>query len=322
VARVSLLDRAAISLYALAFYLWKTVAPVNLAPLYELPERIDPLSWPYLAAAAVALAVSAAAIRLRRRWPALAAAWVAYVVTLLPVLGIVQNGFQIAADRYTYLASLGGALLIGGGLRRWLLAGGPRAIAEQRLVPAAAGATVVGLVLAALTWEQAQVWRDSLTLWTHALRASPSSLAHSNLGVLRARQGRRAEAVDHFQQALAIRPGDAELYTNLGAALAEQGRPAEAAEHFRRALALTPGSSPAHNNLGNALLQQGQVAEAIQHYENALRISPGDAEAHNNLGQALARQGRVAEAAGHFRRALTLRPDFRAAQSNLDRLQK
>src|SRR5438034_5921073 len=99
IAAVGVGDRVAISVYSLAFYLWKMAAPLKLSPLYELPERIEPLSRPYLGAAAVVAAVSAAALLLRRRWPALAAVWVGYVVILLPVLGIVQHGWQCAADR-------------------------------------------------------------------------------------------------------------------------------------------------------------------------------------------------------------------------------
>ncbi len=322
VATVGILDRLVISTYALAFYLWKLLAPVRLSALYELPDRIDPAAWPYVLAALVVAALSVAAFRLRRRWPAPAAVWVSYIVILLPVLGIVQNGFQIAADRYTYLASIGWALLAGGGLRLALRGPAlPGSKDGRRLVALGGGAAAVVIVLAVLTWQQTHVWRDSRSLWTHALGVEPSSMAHSNVGVLLARQGRAAEAAEHFQRALAIKPRDAELYTNLGAALAQQGRPGQAAEQFRRALALTPGSPLAHTNLGNALAQQGQLDEALQHYRESLRVNPDDPDTHHSLGQALVRLGRPAEAVDHFRRALALRPDFRSARNSLERIE-
>ena len=103
-------QRAAVSVYGLAFYLWKTLVPIGLSPLYALPRSVDPLALPFVFSGVVVLALSAAAVIMRRRWPWLAAAWSAYVVTALPVLGVFQNGPQIAADRYTYLPVLGWAL--------------------------------------------------------------------------------------------------------------------------------------------------------------------------------------------------------------------
>src|SRR3989454_4226179 len=98
------------------FYLWKTVAPVNLSPLYELPLTVNPWARPFLLSYGLVLAITAIVLALRRRVPGLPAAWVAYIVVLLPVLGIFQSGPQITADRYTYLAGLGWAILAGAGL--------------------------------------------------------------------------------------------------------------------------------------------------------------------------------------------------------------
>src|SRR2546426_9900768 len=92
------------------------VVPVTLSPLYELPRTLDPLAPPFILSYALVLAITAVVLALRRRVPGLPAAWVAYVVILLPVLGIVQSGPQIAADRYTYLAGLGWAILASAGL--------------------------------------------------------------------------------------------------------------------------------------------------------------------------------------------------------------
>src|SRR3989449_8165700 len=115
-AQLSVPGRLAISAYGLSFYLWKMVVPVNLSPVYELRPPVNPWATPFLLSYGLVLVITATVLALRRRVPGLLAAWLAYIVVLLPVLGIVQSGPQIAADRYTYLAGLGWAILAGAGL--------------------------------------------------------------------------------------------------------------------------------------------------------------------------------------------------------------
>src|SRR5438445_12191337 len=218
-AQLSLPGRLVVSAYGLGFYLWKMVVPVNLSPLYELPRTMDPVAPPFIVSYALVLAITAIVLALRRPVPGLPAAWVAYVVVLLPVLGIFQSGPQIAADRYTYLAGLGWATLAGAGVL-WCWG------ATRLLLP---GSTVYALVgLAVLTWTQVHVWHDSKRLWTHALAIDPNSpVAQNNLGTALAQQGRLAEAIDRYQRALQIRPNYAEAHHNWGHVLAQQGRLAE-----------------------------------------------------------------------------------------------
>jgi Tfp pilus assembly protein PilF len=305
---LSVPGRLAVSAYGLSFYLWRMIAPVNLSPLYEL-RAWNPWATPSLLSYGVVVALSALAWALRRRVPGLAAAWLAYVATLLPVLGVFQNGPQVAADRYTYLAGLGWATLAGAGL----LACWPRRPALL------SGTAVCGLLgLGVLTWTQARVWHDSATLWTHALAIDPNSpVAQNNLGLALAHQGKPAEAIGHYQQALRLKPDYAEALTNWGNTLVGQGKLAEAIAHYQQALRLTPDHARVHYNLGVALGQQGKLAEAIEHHRQALEIKPDYAEAFNNWGMALAQQGRLTAAIGRFRQALRLRPDFTAAHINV-----
>jgi len=307
----------AISLYSLAFYLWKMVVPVNLSPLYELPVRIEPLSWPCVGAAVVVATISAAAFRLRRRCPGLAAVWVSYVVILLPVLGIVQNGWQIAADRYTYLAGLGWALLAGACIEAWDAAERRRLAQPQRAMVLGGAAVVVAVALGALTWRQAQIWHDPRSLWTHALSIHPSAVAHHNLGVLSAREGEVAEALRQYRQAVALKPDYAEAQTHLGVALYQQGELVEATRYLRQAVALRPDNAEAQTNLGVALYQQDDLVEAAKHLRHAVASQAGSAEAHYNLGLVLEQQGQLAEAAGHYRGAVTFKPDYAEARNNL-----
>src|SRR5213080_2038420 len=309
VAHLSALGRLAVSAYGLSFYLWKMVVPVNLSPLYMRPPTVDPEAPPFILSYGLVLAITAIVLALRRRMPGLPAAWAAYVVVLLPVLGIFQSGPQIAADRYTYLAGLGWAILAGAGLlacrhaTRFLIRG-----------------SVVGVLvgLGVVTWNQVHVWHDAEKLWTHALAIDPkSSAAHSNLGSALIAQGKPAEASEHFREALRINPNDADAHTNLGMALARQGKLVAAIEHYQQVLQIKPDSADAHNNWGAALAQQGKLVEAIEHYQRALQMRPDYADAHTNLGNALAQQGTLSEAVEHYGQALKIKPDFAKAVSNL-----
>jgi len=223
-AQLSVPGRLAVSAYGLSFYLGKMIVPVNLSPLYELPRTVSPWAMPFILSFGLAVAITAIVLSLRRRMLGLPAAWLAYLVVLLPVLGIFQSGPQIAADRYTYLAGLGWAILAGAGLlSSW-----------SRLPFLLIGLVVfIPVGLGTLTWNQVHVWHDSKTLWAHALAIDPnSSVAHYNLGGALGQQGKLADAIHHYQRALQITLGDADAQTNWGGALAQQGKLAEAAEHY------------------------------------------------------------------------------------------
>src|SRR5439155_416841 len=276
-------------------------------PLYELRGQ-DPLAPPFLLSYGVVPAVTALALILRRRLPGLLAAWLAYVVILLPVLGIFQNGPQIAADRYTYLAGLGWALLASAGmLAAW----------RRRSFLVTGLAVVLLLGLGTLTWNQVRVWHDSEKLWSHAVAIDPgSSIGQLSLGLALARHGKLAEAVEHYEAALQIKPGHADAHANGGAALTRQGKLAEAIAHYEQALKTKPDHADAHSNMGAALVGQGKLAEAIEHYQQALRAKPDHADAHTNLGEALAQQGKLDEAIEHYRQALEIRPESADAHND------
>ena len=326
-------EKIAVSAYGLMFYAWKSVAPTGLSPLYEMPRRIDPFAPRYVAAYTFVVAAAALAWLVRRRWPAVTAAAVAFALIMLPMLGVVQNGPQIAADRYTYHAAPALGVLAALAL-----------VAASRVstsgVSIGIGAAIV-FALSALSWTQSGVWHDSRTLWTRVLEVdSTSSIAHSAmanvaykenevdtglahsqraielapelpegynaLGVGLARRGDVAGAIAAYQRALSLRPVFDEAETNLGVAVAAQGDPSGAIAHYARALEINPDNSNAHVNWGNALVRLGRTDEAIGHYEAALRLRPDDADAHHNWGVALARVGRYTEAIAQFEDALRL----------------
>jgi protein O-mannosyl-transferase len=256
-ASLGVLERVAISAYALAFYLWKTAVPVGLTPLYELALPVDPLEWPFLLSGVVVLTITTTTLVLGRRWPALRAVWLAYVAILLPVVGVVQNGPQIAADRYTYLSCLGWALLAAGGLLTLWRANstGTRAVAFM-----VSGLALLGVAgLGGLTWKQVQVWHDSERLWRHAVLTSPSAIGHHNLGVALLDRGALGEAGEHFRETIRRLPGNAQAHNHFGVALARRGEIEQAIPHFRQAIEIDPAFQVARGNLDRALYLRGRV---------------------------------------------------------------
>ncbi|HNW44132.1 MAG TPA: tetratricopeptide repeat protein [Elusimicrobiales bacterium] len=339
-------QRAAQVLFAVVFYIRKTLLPLELSPFYKLPDGFGLLNWQSLLAGCAVAAITAAAIALRRSRPAVPAVWSFYLAALSPVAGFVKLGVQSAADRYTYIPCLGFAVLAGAGLRAcWRAAGGRRRNSCALL------ACLILSGLAALTWRQQGIWRDSETLWRHTLALDPEldfpnynlalaldaqgrtgeaekyyrealrfkpgfPQAHYNLGLLLAARGETEEAMLHYSAAIDSDPGHAQAHAKLGAALAARGRTGEAVSHYLAALRIDPAYAQAHNNLGLLLAGQGKTDAAIMHYRAALAANPGYAYAHNNLGLILAAQGKFDEAAGHYAEALRLNPDNAQAHYN------
>jgi tetratricopeptide (TPR) repeat protein len=184
-AEMGPLYRTVLSIYGLAFYLWKSVMPFGLSPLYQLDVTV---TWLHFGAVAALLGI---AIFMRRRWPAFTVATVVYLVTLLPVLGIFQNGPQAAADRYTYLACMGWVVILGGlAARRWV----GRTVARAVL-------SIWVLAMLPLTRQQVAVWHDSMTLWSHAIALAPDNrAAHFNLAGAHEGAGRYAAAVAEYEE--------------------------------------------------------------------------------------------------------------------------
>lgn len=252
--------------YGLWFGVYRTLAPVGLSPLYELPERIYPLAAPFLTAGLAVVAVTVAVVLLRHRWPAGLCAWTYYLVAMIPVTAVAHSGFQLTADRYTYLAGLGWALLAGGGVR---------ALAATRRGPAVALVVAGALLLGTLSWRQAGVWHDSERLWRHAVAMTPDcSVCFAQLGNQALRRGDPATAVAYYRRADALRPDRMRMRAGMGEALLRLGRLEEAADQFRRFLIQNPSALPARINWASALLTLGRPGEAATALAGALEAAP------------------------------------------------
>jgi len=300
------MDKVAVSAYSLGFYLWKTVAPTHLAPLYERRLPIPTLSTAFIASYGVAILFVIAAWFGRRRFPGLTAAFVVFAAAIFPLLGFVQNGPQIAADRYTYHAAPALALLLGGAL----------AVYDHRAVLVAALAALGGLGF--LTNRQTRVWKNSESLWLRVLQFdSVSYLANNNLGVVLAEQGKSNEAIARYRLSIRTRPSYMYAHNNLGFELAQRGELEEAIGEYRAALAIDPTYVDAEVNWGNALLQLRRFDEAVTHYAAAVRLDPDRAAVHFNWGLALREKGDVLGAIDQYERALILDPELVDARREL-----
>ena len=338
--------KIAVSSYSLMFYLAKTVIPSKLSALYSMPVTVDPLASRFIPAYFAVIAFLFAVIFAIRKRPGLAAALLAFTAVTLPMLGIVQNGPQIAADRYTYHAGPALALLAGGA---WLAL-------DRRLgfatISAVGGAII--MTFSVLTWRQTAYWKNSETLWARVLAIEPDSPlgnsawanvlfkqnrvdeaidyslrsvraapayaeGHNDLGVGFARKGAFPEAIERYQTSLALKPGFDEAENNWGVVLASQGQLDSAVAHYRRALASNPDNPDAEVNWGNVLVRRGNTTEAIAHYRRALWIRPDHADAHHNWGVALAREDKLAEAIPHFQAALSINPAHAESREYLAR---
>ncbi|HKC10041.1 MAG TPA: tetratricopeptide repeat protein [Methylomirabilota bacterium] len=317
--------RLAMTGYSFWFYPWKLVWPENLSPLYELPARIHLLDARFLYPALVVVVATVLLVLGRRRLAGALAAWLQSIIVLAPVSGIAHAGHQLAHDRYSYLSSLGFAVLAGAGVT-WL----GRQRARGRVSRWVFASTLLAVVLAlaglgASTWVHVRIWHDSESLWRAAVAADPAcALCRSKLGNVLLSAGLPREAEAELTRAIALRPERATAHNSLGSLLVQQGRLGEAEAEFREAIRLTPDYPEATANLGALHARQRRYPEAIVELRRAIALSaPLDSTQGNlafaldSLGIELAREGKPAEAASLFTEATQLRPSEAAFWRNL-----
>ena len=298
--------RAAMALYSLGFYLWKTLVPLLLSPMYELPARVQLTSPRFLVPALFAVALTIGLVLARRAWPAALAVWLVYGLTLAPVSGIVHNGPQLVADRYSYLSCLGIALLVGAAIAA-VVSTAPIGRPVRAGVVLVSFAWLVGLTV--LTVQQLPVWADAEAVWQRGLEVDPDcAFCHGQTGALIGNRGDFTTAIGHFARVVELRPGNVRHRSNLGLALLKAGRPAEAAAEFERILDREPTDAETRTRLGLALAQQGKIAEASREFARASREDPRSAAALTQLGISLIALGRPAEAIPHLESATRLDP--------------
>ena len=306
--------RLANLLVSYAKYLLLTFWPADLAIFYPASHQVaQARQW---AAALILLgAITAIALRSARKRPYLIAGWLWFLGTLVPVIGLVRIGGQAMADRYTYIPSIGLFIAVVFGLADFAHA--------WRIghVSIATASVLTILLLASLTTLQASRWRDSETLFAYVLSVtSENVIVQYNLGCALDQQGKVAEAIPHFAEALRIKPDHLHALANMGMALRKQGKAAEAIGFYEQALKLKANSADSakvHWQLGLALADQGKNDDALREFYEAMKLIPQDSGMRTNLGVKLARQGKLAEATEQFNQALRLDPNNAEAHINL-----
>lgn len=314
---LSFVERCLIAGRALWFYVGKLIWPSEL--IFNYPRwQIDAgVWWQYIYLAGVLLVVFLLWLTRERvgRGPLVGVLF--FCGTLFPALGffdVYPFRYSYVADHFQYLASIGLIVLLVGVLTKLI----SKLPVWSEQVTWLSGLIIL-VLLVGQTWNQGYVYKDIETLWTDTLEKNhDSSLAHNNLGVVRAKEGRLREALSHYSKALGINAKYPETHYNLGNMFARQGKFHEALGHYLQALRIDPEYAEAHNNLGNMLARQGSLEQARKHYSEALRIKPNYAKAHYNLGNTLADMGRFKEAIDHYSEALRIKPDYWAARKKLD----
>ncbi len=271
------------ALSAYVKYVGKTIWPHDLAVLYPFPLSF-PL-WQVISSLLVLLFLSVTAIRVGRLRPYLPVGWFWFLVTLVPVIGLIKVGVQSMADRYSYIPSIG--LFI---MAAWGVPDLTKGLRHRKGILALLACAVI-IASTVLTWQQLRYWRDNISLYRHTLQVTTgNSWINYNLGLALASAGDLDAAIQEYQKALLISPNNSNIHNNLGMALVRKGDTDEGIRELREALLLTPDNVEAHNNLGSAFAIKGDMDAAIQEFREAVVLNPNNTGAHYNLGKALAQK--------------------------------
>ncbi len=297
------LSNAAIACFR---YLAKAAWPTNLSAFYPFPDAIP--SWQIAAATTGLLALSALAFLRRKQNPWFTLGWAWFLITLLPVIGIIQVGMQSMADRYMYVPAVGLFLALAFELDALPL--------SVKRACAAAALVLLGF-WAIATRNQLPVWHDGLTLFTQALAADPSNfVAHDNLGVELDRRGRYDEALFHYRETLRLKPGDRNGETNLALAsfakadrLLAANQPDQALAAINEGLRYRPENAVAHAQLGRIFQDRRQIPEALAAFNKAARLDPNLPAAHLGLAVLHSWSGNPKDARTEFETTLRLDPN-------------
>jgi len=326
-------------------YLGKLFWPTDLTFFYPYPEAVP--MWQVAGALLVVLAITLAAAWSFRRAPWFIVGWLWFLGTLVPVLGLVQGGLWPAiAERWAYVPSVGIFMVAAWGVPH--LVGMARV--SRTALPVTAGVVIVACMV--LTWQQARVWKDDFTLFSHGVAVNPNNyVAQVNLGCTLARNGKYADAISRFQEALRVYPADTLALTGMARAHEAQGEYVKAAEYYLQALRYKPDDpeirsglamlyaetgqedkaidlytrmlehDPSHAGaeygLGVLYAKKGDTVRAEEHLRRSLRLDPSDAEVHSSLGVVLMNQGRVRDAERHFAEAARIDPESEEIQGYL-----
>ncbi len=292
-------------------YIGKMIYPSRLAILYPLPAKSMPI-WQPVFALVLLLAVSVAVVLLARRRKYLLTGWLWYLVTLVPVIGLVQVGVQTIADRYTYVPSIGIFIIFAWGI------GELSAKWRYKKIILGIMALVLFTTLIMCTRSQVKLWKNNFTLFEHTLNVTEGNyVIHGNLGGALLDEDRFDEALIHLNQALALKPNYCNAMNTKARVLLEKDEVDQAISIFKKVLNVEKDRPDTRNYLGLAYMKKGQLDLAVTSYEEAIELKPDHFRAMNNLGVVFQKQGETDLAIEQWEKALAVEPDHSQAHYNV-----
>jgi len=296
-------------------YVYKTIWPTNLSVIYPYQPDISILRL--IISVLVLLLISYAVIFWHEKIPALFVGWLWFLITLLPVIGLIQVGTQAMADRYTYFPLIGLFISVVWTINYLII----KFRLNQRIVGFATAAII--LTFSMMTLNQVATWENSETLFENALSVTQDNwVAHLNYGETLLEQGKVDDAIGQFEKALAIKPDFELAYLNIGTAFAKMGQTDNAIAYYQKALAIKQNLPTAWLNMGNAYFRKGMPDNALSHYEIALSFKPDFAEAYCGIGAVMAGKGDLQQAMQAFQRALDIDPGLILAKNSIMRIEE
>jgi protein O-mannosyl-transferase len=312
-----LLTRLLVAGKAIVAYLGKMIIPLNLVPYYPYPREVSFLSSEYFISVVIIAGITVACILSASKQRLWLSAWCYYVVTLLPVAGIVKIGDQAMADRYTYLSSLAPFLLIG------LAAVWADRTVKQWSSMARVFSTVTAIFAVVfmlyLTHKQIGVWENSYTLWNYVNEKEPGKvpLAYINLAAAYGKEGLFNEAKENLDKALALNPDSYIAFKNRGMAYEKMGQLDKAIDDYSRAIALDSSSQEAYIKRGIVYKEAGRFNRAIEDYDQAISLNPNNCDAYFNRGVAEEKLGQLNKAIDDYSKAIGTNPTYYEAYNNI-----
>jgi tetratricopeptide (TPR) repeat protein len=295
-------ERIANGLISYVNYIVKIIWPINLAALYPFPEQGYPL-WKPAAAFLLLSGWTVWTVRRVRKWPWLFVGWFWYLVTLIPVIGLVQIGNHAMADRYSYLPCVGILLMLVWTVfqcsARWKI---------PRIVYAVLCAGVIPALIMT-TRIQAAYWKNSLTLNEHTLAVTENNyVVYNNMGAALLVEKRYDESLDYLRKALEIRPDYYLANTNMALTLKDLGQYDQAQVYANAAIKKEPYWGLAYFIRGRTLVAMGRDDDALAAYKQAAKLDSEDFRFFYDAGLLLAKKGAFQEAIHYFKETIRCYP--------------
>ncbi|MHC4125993.1 MAG: tetratricopeptide repeat protein [Planctomycetota bacterium] len=308
---IALPYRIANSIVSYGRYIYKLFWPMKLAVLYPHPLGDVVLRQVFLALLLLGV-ITILVFRFGRRYRFLTVGWFWYLLTLVPVIGLLQVGVQAMADRYTYVPYIGLFIMIAWGANNL-----PANWRFRKIGPAVTSIVIVS-VLSVCSYRQLIYWHDTGRLFERTLAVTEKNfLAHNVLGDYLLGQGRIEESIAQNSKALEFNPNFMYSYVSLGTAFAKQGKEKRAIGCYLKAIEIEPDAFYAHNSLGKLLFLQGDYAGAACYLREALRIKPEDLELLRNLADAYVKSGKFTEAISGYQKLIEINPGDLAVKNNM-----